>query len=132
MGGYGKIAGGRRKRRQAFTVRRDLTAFSGVVRLLCAALALCAVVLAPMGVNLLHSPAGIAVAADLHAPGKGHVHAETRVAGHDASDHDQPVRLQPARATDDAVPGHDSVAPTGRIAAPGTIREGPRRPPRLA
>jgi hypothetical protein len=113
-------------------VKRDRTAFSGVVRLLCVALALCAVLLAPMGVSLSHPQAGTAVAADLHAPGKGHVHAETRVAGHDASDHDQPVRLLPARAAAGPDAGRDGVAPTGRVAAASTIREGPRRPPRLA
>jgi hypothetical protein len=105
-----------------------------MVRLLCAALALCALVLAPVGVSLSHPPAEAALAPDLHAHdhGTAQVHADDPAAGHDASDHDQQVRLLSTRHVADPVPGRDGVALTGPIAPPSAIREGPRRPPRLA
>jgi hypothetical protein len=52
-------------------------------------------------------------------------------AGHDVSDHEQPVRLLPVLAADSPVTGRDRVAPEDRFALPGSIRDGPRRPPRL-
>lgn len=116
-------------------MRRNRTAFPGMVRLLCVALVLCAVVLAPVGVRLAHPPAAMAVAADLHVHGSDHlmgrVHAGDLAGGHDASDHEQQIRLHPARASADPVPGRDRVVPAGRTPAPSAIREGPRRPPRF-
>jgi hypothetical protein len=113
-----------------------------VLRLLCAAFVLCAIVLAPAGVRLAHSPAAMVAAADLHVHGHDHRHGPDHpigqvqsgdpAGGHDASDHEQQVRLHPARASADPVPGGDGVAPSSDIATPDAIRDGPRRPPRLA
>jgi hypothetical protein len=110
-------------------------AFPEVVRLLCATLVLCALVFVPVAMGLAHPPLAATPDADAHAHahdyGAAYAHGDMPAAGHDLSDHDQPVRLLPVLAAGSPAAGRDRVAPADRFTPPGAIRDGPRRPPRL-
>jgi hypothetical protein len=116
-----------------FAVQGFGAAPATVLRLLCACLALYAFVMAPVLVILTHPPTDpeFAEAAHVHVHWAWHDHGHEYSAEHDASDHEQQVRSLsvPAGAMRAAEQG--GVAPSDQFAPPGTIREGPRRPPRL-
>jgi hypothetical protein len=97
--------------------------------------------MAPVLVILTHPPTDseVAEAAHVHVHvhvhvdvhGAGHDHGHAYSAEHDASDHEQQVRSLSVPAGAMRAADQGGVAPSDQFAPPGTIREGPRRPPRL-
>lgn len=104
---------------------------AGLARGVCAWFAVLALFLAPIIVNLTHSPAAAMDAEVGVWHGHSHGDADDGIfAGHDATDHEHQVTALLGR------PGNLQVSTDGaydlaRAEFPsGAIREGPRRPPR--
>jgi hypothetical protein len=102
------------------------------MRMTFAWLIVCALFMAPVIVNLTHSPADIMTAEGtaLH----GHSHADiggNLFPGHDATDHEHQFQGLLPHAGDKTASDGGHIAPGRAALLSGAIREGPRRPPRI-
>lgn len=104
-----------------------------IARLMALAL-IAALALAPAVSHLTHGPGQIAIEADhaaWHAEQGDHWHA-TDHSHHDAADHDHSPTVILTVASDIDPPVPSTLWTITQQQASGIIRDGPRRPPRLA
>jgi hypothetical protein len=109
------------------------TAWRGIGALLAAFCLVLSLALAPAVLALKHGPAAMAAELDhraYHAE-QGHAHDIAGADHHDSGDHDHvSAALLAASGTAVQPPPERTLRPETR-ASDGTIRDGPRRPPRL-
>ena len=109
-----------------------IASMAGPARGVCAWFAVLALFLAPVIINLTHSPAA-AMAADMEV-WHGHSHGDTAddsFAGHSTTDHEHQVTGLLTNPDSPQISVDDALEVSAVAVPSGNIRDRPRRPPRL-
>lgn len=92
-----------------------------------------ALILAPVIVALSHGPAAAPAAEEVASHGHSHdFEADSPFPGHDAADHEHQQEVLADPNDDPRLVQTEGAMPMVPALRPGTIRDGPRRPPRSA
>ena len=102
------------------------------IRALCATLIVAfSLAAAPAALAMKHGPGALAAEADHRAIHAGHEHEMPKSDPHDSSDHEHVSAALLAAQEADWHPAPERSLRPDTMIADGTIRDGPRRPPRL-